>query len=155
METVKNVRRFMESYGFEPITASCLQHTSNVMISDEERGMLTIRSAQLVVLSEAEVEKFEDWMLVHLSQFFARQCAAAGDERLRAMVRYGIKRAAAYRITARSDVAKYIDLMVVFGRDFDTDKRLRWAGEILRKRRNSRVRMYQLLQAAKVSLRRR
>ena len=41
------------------------------------------------------------------------------------MVQYGIKRAAVYGFTAKRDVCKYIDLMILFGRDFDTDKRSR------------------------------
>jgi hypothetical protein len=114
--------------------------------------MLTIRRAQIAILSQLEVQKFEEWMLVHLKKFFPRQCAAAGDRRLREMVQHGIQRAAAYGITARRDVCKYIDLMIVFGRDFDTDRRSLWAGEILAKRRNPGVKMQTLLQAAKVRL---
>ena len=79
--------------------------------------MLTIRRAQIAILSQLEVQKFEEWMLVHLKKFFPRQCAAAGDRRLREMVQHGIQRAAAYGITARRDVCKYIDLRIVFGRD--------------------------------------
>jgi hypothetical protein len=83
--------------------------------------MLTIRQAQFAVLSQLEVQKFEEWMLVHLKRFFPRQCAGGGDQRLREMVQYGIQRAAGYGVTAKRDVCKYIDLMIVFGRDFDTD----------------------------------
>ncbi|MGD0363789.1 MAG: hypothetical protein ABSC93_23145 [Bryobacteraceae bacterium] len=114
--------------------------------------MLTIRQAQLAVFSQLEVRKFEAWMLGHLKKFFPRQCAAAGDQRLLAIVQYGIQRAAVYGLTAKRDVCKYIDLMIVFGRDFDTDKRTRWAGQILGKRRNPGVKMQLLMQAAKVRL---
>jgi hypothetical protein len=117
--------------------------------------MLTIRQAQFAVLSQLEVQKFEDWMLAHLKRFFPRQCAVAGDQRLREMVQYGIQRAAVYGITAKRDVCKYIDLMIVFGRDFDTDRRSRWAGEILGKRRNPGVKMQTLLQTAKIRLKKR
>jgi hypothetical protein len=71
------------------------------------------------------------------------------------MVQHGIKRAAGYGLTARRDVCKYIDLMIVFGRNFDTDRRYRWAGEILGKRRNPGVKMQTLFQTAKVRLRKR
>jgi len=117
--------------------------------------MLTIRQAQFAVFSQLEGQKFEEWMLVHLKRFFPSQCVAAGDQRLRETIQYGIQRAAAHGITARRDVCKYIDLMIVFGRDFDKNKRFQWAGEILAKRRNAGARMPALLQAAKVQLRKR
>ena len=114
--------------------------------------MLTIRQAQFAVFSQLEVQKFEEWMLAHLKKFFPRQCAAAGDQRLREMVRHGIQRSALYGITAKRDVCKYIDLMIVFGRDFDTDNRLRWPGEILGKKRDPDVTMQALVRAAKSRL---
>ena len=117
--------------------------------------MLTIRQAQFAVLSQVEVRKFEDWMLVHLKKFFPRQSAALGDTQLRETVRHGIEQAAGYGLTARCDVCKYIDLMIVFGRNFDTDRRFPWAGEILGKRRNPGVKMQTLFQTAKFRLRKR
>jgi hypothetical protein len=117
--------------------------------------MLTIREAQLAILSTVEVEKFERWMVVHLKKFFPKQCAVAGDSRLSEMIQYGIEWAGRYGITARRDVCKYIDLMLVFGRDFDTDRRNRWASEILGRGGNSSARMRTLLRAAKLRLRNR
>ena len=115
--------------------------------------MLTIRQAQFAVLSQLEVQKFEDWMLVHLKKFFPRQSAALGDTQLRETVRHGIEQAAGYGLTARCDVCKYIDLMVVFGRDFDTDKRYPWAAEILSERRNPSAKTQALHGAALKHLR--
>ena len=114
--------------------------------------MLTIREAQFAVLSQVEVEKFQEWMLAHLKIFFPQQCAAAGNQQLLEMVQYGIKRAAVYGFTAKRDVCKYIDLMILFGRDFDTDKRSRWAGEILAQRRNPSAKMQTLFTAGKLRL---
>jgi hypothetical protein len=93
--------------------------------------MMKIRSEQLKVFSELDVQSFEEWMLVHLLKFFPRHCQAAGESRLREIVRAGIARAAAYEITARRDVCMYIDLMIVFGFDFDKDRRYPWAAKIL------------------------
>ena len=92
--------------------------------------MLRIRAEQFQLLSHAEVENFEEWMVAHLKRFFPVQCRAVGDSRLRETIQTGIERAARYQITARRDVCKYIDLMVVFGRDFDTDRRYPWANTI-------------------------
>ena len=115
--------------------------------------MLTIRQAQFAVLSQLEVRKFEEWMLAHLRQFFPQQSSAMGESRLREAIQYGIERAATYDVTTRRDVCKYIDLMIVFGRDFDTDKRFPWAGEILGKRRNPSAKIRALHEAAQQHLR--
>jgi hypothetical protein len=117
--------------------------------------VLTIRPEQLKVLSQAEVQKFEDWVFTHLHKFFPKECAALGEPKLRESIQHGIRRAAHYGITARRDVCKYIDLMIVFGRDFDTDSRSRWAGEILGKRASSAAKMQALLVQAKVRLKKR
>lgn len=114
--------------------------------------MLRIRPAQMAVLSELEVRKFEDWMVVHLRRFFPDQCAAIGERRLLETIRYGIRRAAHYGFTAKRDVCKYIDLMIVFGRDFDTGQRTPWAAEILKKRALPGAKMQALFAAAKLRL---
>jgi Domain of unknown function (DUF4123) len=116
--------------------------------SDPPFGALTIRQAQMDVFSQVEVQKFEDWMVSHLKQFFPTQSQSLGEPQLREMIRHGIRRAADYGITDKRDVCKYIDLTIVFGRHFDTDERLKWAGEILRKPRPQRLKIHTLLQAA-------
>jgi hypothetical protein len=76
----------------------------------------------------------------------------ARDAQLRDTIQYGTKRAAGYGITDRRELCKYIDLGVVFGRDFDTDRCSSWAGKILGQRRSPTVRMKTLLTAAKRQL---
>jgi|HubBroStandDraft_5_1064220.scaffolds.fasta_scaffold611122_1 hypothetical protein len=119
------------------------------------RAMLTIRKAQIAVFSQVEMQKFEAWMLVHLKKFFPKQCAAAGDPQLRDTVQYGIQRAEVHGFKAKRDVCKYIDLMIVFGRDFDTDPRSRWAGEILGRRGNPGGKMQALFVTGKRQLKKR
>ncbi len=114
--------------------------------------MLTIRQAQLAVLSQLEVRKFEDWMVSHLHKFFPKQCATLGERQLREWIQHGIRRAAYYGLRAKNDVCKYIDLMIVFGQDFDTDKRNRWASEILGRRGDPGAKMQVLFTAAKLRL---
>jgi len=110
--------------------------------------MLTIRKEQMAVFAQAEIKKFEDRVVIHLKKFFPGQCHALGESQLREVIRYGIKRAAAYGITAARDVCKYIDLMVVLGRDFDTDKELPWVGAILSIRPAPGARVSVLVKAA-------
>ena len=92
---------------------------------------LTIRSAQFGVFSELEVLKFEDWMAGHLKRFFSAKCDALGEACIVETIRYGIKRASQHGFRTRRDVCKYIDLMMVLGRDFDLDPELPWAAAIL------------------------
>jgi hypothetical protein len=110
--------------------------------------MLTIRPRQAAVFSQLEVQKFEDWMVLHLNRFFPEPCRAAGETEVRKLIRHGINRAAIHGFSAKREVCKYIDLMVVFGRHFDTDKRFPWAAEILGKKRAAAPKMHSLHHAA-------
>jgi hypothetical protein len=114
--------------------------------------MLTMRPAQVQSFSEAEITHFVEETATHLNKFFPEQCKALGDSKLLTAIRYGIKRAAAYQITAKSDVTKYLDLGIVFGADFDRDPKLPWAGEILRSRQSSDERMTTLIKFGSTEL---
>ena len=114
--------------------------------------MLTIRQDQLAVFSQLEVQRFEEWMVVHLKKFFPQRCRAAGTAEIRELVRYGIERAEAHGFTAKREACKYIDLMMVFGRDFDNDPRFPWASSILSKKRLPAPKMQSLQGAAQKHL---
>ena len=47
------------------------------------------------------------------------------------LVRYASQRASAYGFVSEQDVCKYVDLTLLFGRDFDRDPSLGWAEAIL------------------------
>lgn len=91
--------------------------------------MLTIRKEQMAVFADAVIKDFEGRMLAHLREHFPRQYEGVGEAGAREMIRYGIERAAAYDIREERDVCRYIDLMMVLGRDFDRD--LQWARALL------------------------
>ena len=93
---------------------------------------MTIRREQMLVFEESERRKYQDWMVDHLRRFFPKQCAAAGEQGLRRIVLDGIERAAGHGIKSRAGVCKYIDLMVLLGREFETDSRFPAAPKILR-----------------------
>jgi hypothetical protein len=114
---------------------------------------VTVRPSQLAEFSRVEVQKFKNWMVVHLNKFFPTECQSAGEAQLRETIQDGINRAASYGITSKRDVCKFIDLMVVFGRYFDVDARFRWAGEILNKPGNPDWKMRSLFREAKSHLR--
>jgi len=96
-----------------------------------EVTMLRIRKEQMDAFSQAAARSFEDRMVEHLTEFFPEQCEALGEPETREAIQHGINRAKTYGIISERDVCKYIDLMFTFGRDFDEDAELPWAGRIL------------------------
>lgn len=115
--------------------------------------MLSIRPEQMQTLSEAARKGFDDMMVVHLKKFFPQRAKVAGEAKLREFIRSGVKRAATYNIKAKRDVSRYIDLMMTFGPDFDKDKQLPWAGEILKTRNSPELKISVLLKTAGKHLR--
>jgi hypothetical protein len=116
--------------------------------------MLMIRKEQLDTLARAEAEKFEEWMHVHLKRFFPQQYETIGEPGVREVIRYAIVRAGTYGLTSKCDVCKYIDLTILFGRDFDLDLQFPWARDILRTQEVPEVKIQDLWEAAKHHLRR-
>jgi hypothetical protein len=113
--------------------------------------MLTLRKEQLAVFGPLGKKAFEDRMLSHLKKVFPEQSEALGEPKLRETIQSGTQRAAVYRIISERDVCKYIDLMILYGRDFDKDPNLPWAQSILQNQaiRNPSSKIERLYKAAK------
>ena len=113
--------------------------------------MLTIRKEQMAVFAALEMKKFEDRVFAHLNKCFSKRCKVLGEPKVRETIQHGIKRAAAYRISAERDVCKYVDLMMVFGPDFEQSSEHSWASAILDDTtvKSPRRRMKRLFAAAK------
>ena len=112
---------------------------------------MVIRRRQMAMFSGTALQSFEDRVSAHLDRCFPVQCKLLGEPGVRETIRYGIERASTYGIKAEREVCKYIDLMVVFGRDFDCDPGLPWASATLNNWRlkNSSVRLERLYETAK------
>ncbi len=93
--------------------------------------MFTVRKQHLAAFEQAALEQFEDTMLAHLRETFSEECATLDEPALIKLIHLGIDRAATYGIEAEDDVCLYIDLMMLFGQDFDRDPGLPWARAIL------------------------
>ena len=91
--------------------------------------MFRIRVEQKAAFREDALRQFEEQMVAHVQRCFAANAQQVGESELRTLIRAGIQRAARYGVVDRRDVARFIDLMVVFGADFD--ERLGWAKAIL------------------------
>lgn len=94
--------------------------------------MLKIRKEQNDELAKAAVKRFEDWMVVHLQSTFPEQTKDMMEPDLRKMIQAGIDNAAKYDVTDEADVERYLECMVAYGPDFDTDSKTSWAGAILK-----------------------
>ena len=87
-----------------------------------------IRPEQLIALETASLTaSFAE----ELTRLFPRHAAALGPDGVRETVRHGLERAASYGIDFVEGYRAYLGLMFAFGRDFDTDRRLRWPAAIL------------------------
>ena len=93
--------------------------------------MFVVRKDQMAVLSEYIQREFEDRTAESLRKLYPEKVVAMGDGKLRELIRAGVKKAASYGIQAESDVQRYVELMVKFSPDFDTNAATSWAGEIL------------------------
>jgi hypothetical protein len=113
--------------------------------------MLTMRKEQLAVFGPIGKKAFEDRMITHLNKIFPEQSRSLGEPKLRETIQYGAQRAATYRIISERDVCKYIDLMILYGRDFDKDPAQSWAHPILQNQaiRNPTSKVERLYKAAK------
>lgn len=76
-------------------------------------------------------QRFEDEMFEHLRSAFPADFARVGETEVRSMIRDGIDRARSYDIVMECDVARYVELMLTMGPDFDRSTVTSWAGEIL------------------------
>lgn len=93
--------------------------------------MLIIRKEQWDVLSKYMVDQFVDRALAYLQRAFPEQTKDIPEQELRSIIRAGIDKAESYGITDEVDVERFLECMVRYGSDFDTDPETSWAGQIL------------------------
>jgi hypothetical protein len=96
--------------------------------------MLKIRKEQMQVFGEFMLQRFKDRMVRHLRTDFLLQLEKMTVEQLRILVDNGIKKAARYGINTEDDVQHFLEYMVVYSPDFDTNPETSWAGDILSRR---------------------
>jgi len=114
-------------------------------------NMLTLRKEQVKVFGPIALKSFEDRVVAHLQKVFPEKSAELGEDTLRDAIKYETQRAAAYSIKSERDVCKYIDLSILFGRNFDKDSNLPWAQKILQNKniRNPSTKVDRLIREAK------
>lgn len=93
--------------------------------------MLVIRKKQLEVLEDVAARNFENELVEHIKEFAPKHSGVIKDKGVREVVRLGIERAENYGFTKRGPIRFYVELMFMFGSDFDTDFQLPWAAGML------------------------
>lgn len=81
--------------------------------------MITIRQSQITAFSSEALRVFEEAVLRSLYQRLPQHLASIGEHDARTAIREGVRKAASYGIVLEVDVAKFIELLFMFGPDFD------------------------------------
>lgn len=92
---------------------------------------MLIRAEQIEVLQQSLLDDFLGNLEAHLKEFFPEQCAEMGDEALDETIQYGVEVAQSYGLTTAHAFCVYLDLMFLFGEDFDQDPQHPWAADVL------------------------
>ena len=93
--------------------------------------MLRIRSQQIQTFEQAAISAFELRMVDHLRTYFPWHYRMWGPETARTVVRYGCQKAQSYGFMTERDICLYLTLIATLGGNFDTDRQLPWAQQIL------------------------
>lgn len=93
--------------------------------------MLNINAEQFSKFSEVSVSNFESRMLSHIKLHFPQHYDELEKDNTIDLIRLGVENSKQYDILAECDVSKYINLMLSFGVDFDTNNELTWSRDIL------------------------
>lgn len=92
---------------------------------------MIVRDSQIREIRKSTHKKFEDDMVVHLHTSFAEETEHYEEDELRELIRRGIDRAFQYDITIAADVSRFIEYMVCYDENFDTDPGMTWTQKIL------------------------
>jgi hypothetical protein len=90
---------------------------------------MKIRYEQMQALNDYMNTSFLKRAAVHLRQEHPRQTNSMSDTDLHRLVNAGSDRAAAYGLMRENEIVSFLELLILFGEDFDT--RTKWAPPIL------------------------
>jgi hypothetical protein len=93
--------------------------------------VIVIGARQMQAFRQSVTAAFEDRMRAHVRACKPTLCEAAGDDNIRRFVRVGLERAVAHGFTRENTVQLFIELMLEFGHEFDSDPQFPWVREIL------------------------
>src|SRR5579859_6130445 len=92
---------------------------------------MIIRAQQMAVMDRYADRAFEREMVQHVHEFVPARAKRAGQGGVRAFVDSGISKARKRGFSGRGPLRLYLDLMLLFGSDFDSDPQYPWALDVL------------------------
>lgn len=92
---------------------------------------MILRPKQWQILTAVSLRNFKIRLIQHIRECFPREYAALGDPCTRVLVDLGVKLAQNHGFEGKRDICGFIDLMLIFGPDFDKDSKLPWVQTIL------------------------
>jgi hypothetical protein len=93
--------------------------------------VLTIRRLQMEVLERDLQARFAMEVVDHMADFAPWHFRVLGPDGTRLTVEKGLRRAGAHGLETRGAAQFYVELMFMFGSDFDTDPQLPWVAWFL------------------------
>ena len=93
--------------------------------------MFLIRADQMSALAVPGEVRTENRALCHLRNCIPDVCAALSESELREIVLWGRRRSRGYGIEREFDFFRYLNLMFMFGFEFDTAPKYPWASQAL------------------------
>jgi hypothetical protein len=97
--------------------------------SDKIATKMLIRREQMSAFQKAFKLRFEDRVLAHVSDIFAKDFEKLGERGARERISESISMASHYGFSTERNLVFYVDLTFVFGADYD--RRLSWANSVL------------------------
>jgi hypothetical protein len=94
-------------------------------------GEFVMTRAHMSAFSACMVQEFENRMVAHLRAAYPLESGILSEADLRNSIRNGLAKAQRYGIDSETDVRRYLECMMLWGRDFDTDGQRPWAARIL------------------------
>ena len=95
--------------------------------------MLTITPSQHTAFEAQELRRFREDLINALRANLPDEYRRKSDDEVGRFVDWGIEKARGYQIVMEPDVARFIELVSGFGKDFDRNFRTAWMDEILRR----------------------
>jgi hypothetical protein len=113
-------------------------------------GPFVLRREQLDVLADVyTAQKFEERLMETMRANWPEECVALGEIGLRRRIMTGVCRATEYGFSEESEIGRFMNLIFLWGDDFDRDESRPKVLEILRSSTlSSRNRISQLINLA-------
>lgn len=97
--------------------------------------MITISKRQMDAFAGQSVDRFVARTVRYLKEAFPAEIESQGldDQAVEQLTRMGIERSRAYGVANEADVVRFVECLLLLGRDFDENESYPWAGATLRR----------------------